>query len=137
MLDLPDPGVAAAAATEDDRPVATASWRPTGTRSIDRHVTAEIAGFAEEQGMNSLGCEMVTAAVGFAVRHAIHAGASGPFAIDAAADERSLSVAVTDLGAAARAMPAVDAGLRLVSDELTMTANGGSRHTVLTEFPIR
>jgi hypothetical protein len=137
MLDLPDPSAAAAAATDDDRPVATASWRPTGTRSIDRHVTAEIASFAERQGMNSLGCEIVRAAIGFAVRHAIHSGASGPFAIDAAADERWLSVAVTDLGAAARAMPAVDAGLRLVSDELRTTANGGSPHTVLTEFAIR
>jgi hypothetical protein len=137
MLDLPDPRAAAAAATEDDRPVATASWRPIGTRSLDPHVTAEIAGFAERQGMNSLGCEIVTAAVGFAVRHAIHTGASGPFSIDAAAASGWLSVAITDLGAAARAMPAFDAGLRLVSDELRMTANGGSRHTVLTEFAIR
>ena len=130
MPDLPDPAA-------PDRPVAAGNWRPTGTRSIDPHVTAEIASFAERQGMTSLGCEIVKAAISFAVRHAIHTGASGPFSIDAAADERWLSIAVTDLGAAARTMPAHDAGLRLASDELTMTANGGSRRTVLTEFAIR
>jgi hypothetical protein len=136
MVDLRGPR--SAAATDDDRTVATASWRPSEARGVGAHVRAEIAGFAERHGMSSLGCEIVAATVGFAVRHAVHTGACGPFAIDAAADETWLSLAITDLGAAPRTLPAVDvADLRLASGELEVIANGGSRHTVMAEFAIR